>query len=108
MDAREEPLIKRYSGNPILTKQQVPYTVETVHNAAVVRHRDSYLMVFRSHLRNGRSILGVAESRDGFNFQVRPKPFSCPGHRPCLRALRGIWRGRPQNLFPGRGVLDHI
>jgi predicted GH43/DUF377 family glycosyl hydrolase len=84
MDAREEPLVKRYPGNPILTKQQVPYTVETVHNAAVVRHQDKYLMVFRSHLRNGRSILGIAQSQDGFNFQVRPKPFLVPATDPIF------------------------
>jgi predicted GH43/DUF377 family glycosyl hydrolase len=32
-------------------------------------------MLFRSHLRNGRSIIGLAESKDGFSFQVRPEPF---------------------------------
>jgi len=78
MAAREEPLVRRYPGNPILTKEQVPYTVETVHNAAVVRHKDGYVMVFRSHLRNGRSILGIAESQDGFGFRVRPEPFLVP------------------------------
>ena len=28
-------VVKRYAGNPILTKASVPYPVETVHNAAV-------------------------------------------------------------------------
>lgn len=74
----EEPLVRRYPGNPILTKDQVPYTVETVHNAAVVKHEDRYLMLFRSHLRNGRSILGLAESEDGFSFRVHPRPFMVP------------------------------
>ena len=38
-------------------------------------------MLFRSHRRNGRSILGLAESDDGFHFQVRPEalPDSCHG-----------------------------
>ncbi len=49
-----------YSGNPILTKKQIPYAVETVHNAAVVKHGDQYIMLFRSHLRTGRSIIGLA------------------------------------------------
>jgi predicted GH43/DUF377 family glycosyl hydrolase len=35
-------------------------------------------MLFRSHLRNGRSIIGIAESKDGFNFKVRPEPFITP------------------------------
>jgi hypothetical protein len=33
-------IVRRYSQNPILTKAQIPYPVETVHNAAVVKHRD--------------------------------------------------------------------
>ncbi|MCK4577564.1 MAG: glycosidase, partial [Candidatus Marinimicrobia bacterium] len=57
-----EPLVKRYEGNPILTKKDVPYPVETVHNAAVVKHAGQYIMLFRSHRRNGRSIIGIAES----------------------------------------------
>jgi predicted GH43/DUF377 family glycosyl hydrolase len=72
------PIIRRYEGNPILTKDNVPYPVETVHNAAVVRHNDVYKMLFRSHLRNGRSIIGIAESEDGFKFRVLPEPFIVP------------------------------
>ena len=58
-------LIKRYQHNPILTKDDVPYPVATVHNAGVVKFRDRYIMIFRSHKLNGRSILGKAESYDG-------------------------------------------
>ena len=64
-------MIRRYERNPILTKADVPYPVETVHNAGVVKYRDRYVMIFRSHLRNGRSILGLAERADGFRFRVR-------------------------------------
>ncbi len=71
-------IIKRYEGNPILSKNDVPYPVETVHNAGVVKHGDRYIMLFRSHLRNGRSIIGLAESSDGFHFRVRPEPFMLP------------------------------
>ena len=71
-------LIRRYSGNPILTKADIPYPVETVHNAAVVRHGDEYIMLFRSHLRTGRSIIGLARSSDGFDFRSDPRPFLTP------------------------------
>jgi len=71
-------MIKRYEGNPILTKEDVPYPVATVHNAGVVKYRDTYIMLFRSHLMNGRSILGIAESIDGFKFKVKNKPFMVP------------------------------
>jgi len=71
-------LIKRYPNNPILTKDDVPYPVATVHNAGVVKFRDKYIMIFRSHKFNGRSILGKAESEDGYNFIVDKKPFMVP------------------------------
>ncbi len=72
------PVVKRYEKNPILTKDDVPYPVETVHNAGVAKFGGKYVMLFRSHRRNGRSIIGLAESDDGFNFTVRPEPFLVP------------------------------
>lgn len=71
-------IIDRYQYNPILTKDSVPYPVATVHNAGVVKHNDTYIMIFRSHKLNGRSILGKAESKDGFNFTVSAEPFMVP------------------------------
>jgi predicted GH43/DUF377 family glycosyl hydrolase len=71
-------LVKRYPQNPILTKDDVPYAVATVHNAGVVKHHNRYIMLFRSHLNNGRSIVGRADSDDGFSFTVHPEPFLTP------------------------------
>jgi predicted GH43/DUF377 family glycosyl hydrolase len=72
------PIVKRYEGNPILTKYDVPYPVETVHNAGATKHGGRYVLLFRSHLRNGRSIIGIAWSDDGYKFQVKSKPFMVP------------------------------
>ncbi|MFQ5592636.1 MAG: glycoside hydrolase family 130 protein [Anaerolineae bacterium] len=71
-------IVTRFTDNPILTKDDIPYPVATVHNAGMVKHNGRYTMLFRSHRRNGRSILGLAESDDGFHFQVRPEPFMAP------------------------------
>jgi predicted GH43/DUF377 family glycosyl hydrolase len=71
-------LVERFKGNPILTKDDVPYPVTTVHNAGMVKHDGRYMMLFRAHRRNGRSIIGLAESEDGFHFRVRPEPFMVP------------------------------
>lgn len=71
-------VVRRHANNPILTKAQIPYAVETVHNAAVVKHRDEYIMLFRSHLRTGRSVIGLARSVDGFSFVADPEPFLVP------------------------------
>jgi predicted GH43/DUF377 family glycosyl hydrolase len=73
-----EPVVRRYSGNPLLTRHHVPYPVATVHNAGIVKHNGRYIMLFRSHLHNGRSIIGRADSTDGFSFSVHPKPFLTP------------------------------
>ena len=75
------PVIERYKNNPILTKDDVPYPVATVHNAAVTKYNGKYIMIFRSHLKNGRSILGKAESDDGFSFRVADKPFMVPAKK---------------------------
>ncbi|MBP2644163.1 MAG: Beta,4-mannooligosaccharide phosphorylase [Firmicutes bacterium] len=74
----KEPVVKRYKGNPILTKNDVPYSVHTVHNAGIAKYQDKYYMLFRSHLDTGRSIIGLAESNDGYSFFVHAKPFIIP------------------------------
>lgn len=71
-------VVRRYPGNPILTKADIPYPVETVHNAAVVKYGGGYVMLFRSHLRTGRSIIGLARSVDGFRFVADPAPWLTP------------------------------
>jgi predicted GH43/DUF377 family glycosyl hydrolase len=72
------PLVTRYKNNPILTKHDVPYPVETVHNAGATKFEGRYVLLFRSHLQNGRSIIGIARSDDGFKFFVDSKPFMVP------------------------------
>lgn len=75
---RLNEIVQRYAGNPILTREDVPYPVETAHNAAVTKHDGRYVMLFRSHRRNGRSIIGLAESDDGYRFRVHEEPFIVP------------------------------
>jgi len=71
-------LVSRYQKNPILTKDDIPYPVVTVHNAGITKYKDKYIMLFRSHLHNGRSIIGIAQSDNGYDFEVRPEPFLTP------------------------------
>lgn len=72
------PLVERFAGNPILTAKDIPYPVATVHNAGMVKHDGRYVMLFRSHRLNGRSVIGIAESDDGYRFVPRPEPFIVP------------------------------
>jgi len=76
--------VTRCKNNPILTKDDIPYVVHTVHNAGVTKFEGRYVMLFRSHLDTGRSIIGLAESEDGFNFKAAPKPFMVPAKEPVF------------------------
>jgi predicted GH43/DUF377 family glycosyl hydrolase len=92
-------LIKRYKNNPILTKDDVPYPVATVHNAAVVKYEGKYIMIFRSHKLNGRSILGMAESEDGYNFKVNNKPFMIPANEGIFQEYEAYGVEDPRITF---------
>ena len=76
--AKPDPIVQRYAGNPILTAADVPYPVATVHNAGMTKHDGKYIMLFRAHRDTGRSILGLADSDDGFSFTARDEPFMTP------------------------------
>ena len=72
----------RYPGNPILTPRDVNKVwkeakrqVVTVHNAGIAKYDGRTIMLFRSHLRNGISVIGMAESADGLtNWKILPVP----------------------------------
>ena len=80
-----EPVV-RFPGNPILVPEQVnamwtqPHRrVVTVHNAGVAVVGDDTVMLFRSHLRSGVSVIGLARSADGLtSWRVEPEPFLKP------------------------------
>ncbi|MCF6335698.1 MAG: hypothetical protein L3J12_08155, partial [Spirochaetales bacterium] len=72
--------------NPILSYHDVNKVwadpglqVVTVHNAGITQVEEDTIMLFRSHLRCGISVLGVARSKNGLNnWQIDPKPFMKP------------------------------
>jgi len=92
-------LIKRYKNNPILEKSDVPYPVATVHNAGMVKHDGKYIMIFRSHKLNGRSILGKAVSDDGFNFKVDKEPFMVPATEEPFKEYEAYGVEDPRIVF---------
>lgn len=80
-----EPVL-RYAHNPILTSHQVNAAwpdpvlrVITAHNAGAAVVADTTVLLFRSHLRNGVSVLGVARSASGLdNWRIDPQPALAP------------------------------
>lgn len=78
--------VQRYAGNPILTCHDVnqvwvnpKHKVMTAHNAGITEFGDEVLMLFRSHLRNGISVIGLAKSKNGItDWIVSEKPALAP------------------------------
>jgi predicted GH43/DUF377 family glycosyl hydrolase len=78
--------VRRYKNNPVLTHRQVNevwtnpgHQVITVHNAGITIFEDEVLMLFRSHLRNGISVVGAAKSKNGLNkWRISEKPLLTP------------------------------
>jgi predicted GH43/DUF377 family glycosyl hydrolase len=81
--------ITRYKNNPILTCHHVnkiwtkPHLKTiTVHNSGINKYNEKTIMLFRSHLRNGISVIGKAVSKNGIsNWEISPEPFI----KPCLK-----------------------
>ena len=62
--------IIKYSENPILTKESVPFKVNSIFNPGAVKFNDEYLLLCRVELPIGRSAFVIARSKDGLNFKV--------------------------------------
>lgn len=81
--------VVRFKNNPILTSHQVnkiwtkPHLkTMTVHNSGITDYEGKTLMLFRSHLRNGVSVIGKAVSNNGIdNWEIAPEPFL----KPCTK-----------------------
>ncbi len=75
------PVIKRYEGGPILTKNDIPYKADLIFNAGVAKYQGKYIMIFRNDYGwNGNggfegTNLGLATSDDGIKWSVAKKPF---------------------------------
>ena len=70
-------------------------------------------VLFRSHLDTGRSIIGLAESEDCFNFKSTPEPFMTPSTEPVFSEYEAFGVEdpritRPQCLRPDTQSADRI
>lgn len=79
------PCVTRYAGNPVLTKDDVPYDCALVFNAGVIRWQGGYAMVFRNDygctaraweegVRFKGTNIGLAFSPDGVHWHVEDEP----------------------------------
>lgn len=74
----------RFKSNPILTKDNVPFKVNSIFNAGAVKFNGKYILVCRVEMPNGRSSFVLAESQDGYSFKIHDKLFLSPeDHKEC-------------------------
>lgn len=66
--------IYKYDKNPILTKENVPFRVNSIFNAGAVKINNKYLLLCRTEMPNGRSGFTLAESFNGIEFKVSSQP----------------------------------
>lgn len=78
---KTNPIIRRYEGNPILTKKDVPYPATLVFNAGVAFYKGEYFIAPRVDLFNEQytkpalSIsTGFGRSKDGIHFTIENEP----------------------------------
>ena len=85
MKFEESGIIKRFAGNPILSKKNIPYPAELIFNAGITKYNGRYVMCFRNdygvneeQYRGGdyglRTNIGFAESIDGIRWKVKDRP----------------------------------
>jgi len=70
--------LKRNSGNPILTPEQMPFPCYSVFNAGVTMFRGKVTMILRIEKRDRLSCFHTATSSDGVHFEVNPEPIDYP------------------------------
>ena len=104
--------VVRYKNNPILTCHNVNNVWKkhhlktiTVHNSGATEYAGHTLLLFRSHLRNGISVIGKAVSKNGIgNWKIFYEPFL----KPCSKTDNNSSKYKIEHLMENEsgGVED--
>ncbi len=78
---KSSPVIKRFSGNPVLAAKDVPNDATLIFNAGVTKYQGKYVMMFRNdynYTKQGPfgfegTNIGLAYSNDGILWEVQSK-----------------------------------
>ncbi len=75
----KEQIVKRYPGNPILTKDDFPSAAKGVFNSGCVKTGSGkYVMLCRVETPSMKQFIWPADSSDGINFVPRAEPIKMP------------------------------
>ena len=71
-------LLHRWEGNPAITTEDIPFTVNTVFNGSPIVTGDGVYLLLRVEGLEGYSYFALARSKDGLRFTVDDKPVMTP------------------------------
>lgn len=74
----KKEIVKRYKGNPILTKDDAPFPCSGIYNSGITKYKGKYLMLCRVETVALVDCFMVATSDDGYNFKLREQPIEMP------------------------------
>jgi predicted GH43/DUF377 family glycosyl hydrolase len=75
---RGRDLLHRWTRNPLLTLEDLPYQCNTIFNGAVVRLDGEYVLLLRVEGQQGYSFFCLARSKDGLHFSADHEPWMLP------------------------------
>lgn len=70
--------VDRYTKNPILTRKNVSFRVNSIFNAGAIKIGNEYILLCRVEMPTGRSSFVLARSENGYEFQVDDQPCLTP------------------------------
>lgn len=68
-------VIYRYTKNPLISIEDLPFQCSDIWNAGVIRFNDEYLLLLTVETLEGLGCIYMARGTDGYNFVVEPEPF---------------------------------
>ena len=71
-------VLTRWEGNPLITREDIPFPCNTVFNAAAAKLGDTYVLLLRVEDLQGHSVFALARSDDGVHFTVADEPVMTP------------------------------
>lgn len=71
-------LFHRWTHNPLITLEDVPFSCNTIFNGAAVRHDGQHVLLLRVEGQQGYSFFCLARSTDGLHFAVDDRPSMLP------------------------------
>ncbi len=71
-------VVARWDGNPVITREDIPFPCNAVFNAAAAKMGDQYILLLRVEDLEGKSVFALARSDDGLHFTVKDEPVMTP------------------------------